>query len=116
MKNLWLARTLKGIAFITTILAVASWAVMTLWNLLLPSLFAWPALSFLQATGLLVLCRLLFGGGRGLHGLGRGHHWRQRMHERWEQLDPEERARLRKGLRHRCGPWHRSEHAQRDAD
>ena len=55
-----------------------------------------------QAVGLLVLCRLLFGGLR-----GHGWHGRAGMLERWEQMTPEERERLRTGLRGRCGPWGR---------
>ena len=41
--------------------------VLHLWNWLLPPLFGWRQLTFWQAIGLLVLCRILFGGvsGRG---------------------------------------------------
>ena len=33
-----------------------------LWNWLLPSLFGWRLITFWQALGILVLCRILFGG------------------------------------------------------
>ena len=58
------AVVLFGIAFvgITGLLTVG------LWNLLLPSIFGLPAISFWQALGLLLLSRLLFGG---LGGWGR---------------------------------------------
>jgi hypothetical protein len=36
--------------------------VMLLWNALLPSLFSLPVISFWQALGILLLCRILFGG------------------------------------------------------
>ena len=36
--------------------------VMLLWNSLMPPLFSLPALSFWQALGILMLCRILFGG------------------------------------------------------
>ena len=36
--------------------------VMLQWNWLLPPLFGWPSISVWQAFGLLVLCRILFGG------------------------------------------------------
>lgn len=36
--------------------------VMLLWNTLLPTLFSLPAVSFWQALGILLLCRILFGG------------------------------------------------------
>ena len=38
--------------------------VMHLWNWLLPPLFGWHTVGFWQALGLLVLCRILFGGFR----------------------------------------------------
>lgn len=104
MKSFWLARALKCIGIVAAIVAAVGWAVMTLWNLLLPSLFALPALSFTQAVGLLILIRLLFGGVRG-HGFGPGMYWRRHMQERWEKMTPEEREKLRTGLRGRCGPW-----------
>jgi len=74
--------------------------VMTLWNWLTPPLFGWHPLHFGQALGLLLLCRILFGGfGRRP---GPGGHWRARMAERWEQMTPEERETFREGMRHRC--------------
>src|SRR5689334_14640568 len=39
-----------------------------LWNWLLPPLFGWHQVTFWQALGLLVLCRILFGG-LGRHGV-----------------------------------------------
>jgi len=104
MKRLWLVRAIKGAVIVAAVIAAVSWVVMSLWNDLLPGLFGWPSLSFVQALGLLVLCRILFGGLRG-PGCGPGMHWRRRMYERWEQMTPEEREKLRAGLRGRCGPW-----------
>jgi hypothetical protein len=74
--------------------------VMRLWNWLLPPLFGWHVITFWQALGILVLCRILFGG-LGPHG---GAHSRirrrigERMAERWEAMTPEERERLRRGM------------------
>jgi hypothetical protein len=80
---------------------VLGFAVMGLWNWLVPSLFGGKAIGFWQAVGLLVLTRILFGGFRG--GPGRHGHGRHRMMERWEQMAPEERDRFREGLRAGCG-------------
>src|SRR6202051_1980112 len=44
--------------------------VLHLWNWLLPPLFGWRQITFWQAIGLLVLCRILFGG-LGSHHSGR---------------------------------------------
>jgi hypothetical protein len=72
-----------------------------LWNWLLPTLFGWRQITFWQALGILVLCRILFGG-HGWHGSGRSN-YRRRMAERWERMTPEERERLRQSWRGRWG-------------
>ncbi len=75
--------------------------VMHLWNWLLPSLFGWHPIGFWQALGLLVLCRILFGGFGG-HGAGPSRAQR-RWSKRWEQMTPEEREKFRLGTEGRCG-------------
>ena len=76
--------------------------VMHLWNWLLPPLFGWHAVSFWQALGLLVLCRILFGGFRnGTHGGGKGRG--RRWAKQWEKMSPEERERFQQSWRSRCG-------------
>lgn len=81
--------------------------VMELWNRLMPELFGLHILGYWQAVGLLVLCRILFGGLRGRGGPGGGWHarWRERMAERWMSMTPEERERFAAGMRH--GGWGR---------
>lgn len=98
-RSRWL-RGLSCFVMVIALLALVSCVVMLLWNLLMPALFALPALSFAQAAGLLVLTRILFGG---FHGRGFG--GRRAMRERWESMTDEEREKLRSGLRRRCGPW-----------
>jgi hypothetical protein len=71
-----------------------------LWNWLLPPLFGWHLITYWQGLGLLVLCRVLFGG-RG-HGGGR-FGWRRRRDENWDRMTPEEREKIRQGMRARCG-------------
>jgi hypothetical protein len=55
--------------------------VMHLWNWLLPSLFGWKQLTFWQALGMLLLCRILFGGFGG--GRGRGAKYTPEQKERF---------------------------------
>jgi hypothetical protein len=74
---------------------------MHLWNWLLPELFGWRPIGFWQALGLLVLCRILFGG-FGCHGSGSSR-MQRRMAERWERMIPEEREKFRHDMRGRCG-------------
>ncbi len=67
-----------------------------LWNWLMPALFGFRSITFLQALGLLVLCKILFGG---LHRHGcRSGRWKRGMAERWARMSPEEREHFRAGL------------------
>ena len=84
--------------------------VMLLWNWLLPPLFGWRQITFWQALGILVLCRILFGGLGGHRHSNRSNMRRRiaeraadRMADRMEQMSPEERERFRQRIRERCG-------------
>jgi hypothetical protein len=83
--------------------AALGWLVMALWNWLMPALFFGAReIGYLQAMGILVLSKILFGGFRG-H-CGHGHWHRQRL----EQMTPEEREKFQNGMRNWCGR-HKSE-------
>jgi hypothetical protein len=97
----WLLYGLKFVVLVAIAVAAVGAAVMLLWNALLPDLFGWQAITFLQAVGLLVLSRLLIGGLRGRWGY-RGH-WRARMAERWAQMSDAEREQFRAAMSRRCG-------------
>ena len=62
---------------------------MLLWNWLLPPLFDWRQITLLQGFGLLVLCRILFGGFGG--GGGGGNQFEKKM-------TPEEKERFRQRM------------------
>jgi hypothetical protein len=74
-------------------------AVLHLWNWLMPDLFGLRPITFWQAVGLMGLSWILFRagflGGRPYRTHG------QRMRGRWDQMTPEQREKLRKGLQ--CG-------------
>ena len=94
MKKKWFILAPLGfIVFIT----LGGFAVMVLWNWLLPLLFDSPQVTFWQALGILTLSRILFGG-FGLHGCRHG--WRRRwwMHKDIEHMTPEERERFEQGI------------------
>ena len=76
-----------------------------LWNWLLPPLFGWRLITFWQALGVLVLCRILFGriGGRGYGGGGMRRRMQERMEERCANATPEEREKFRQRMRERWG-------------
>jgi len=96
MKRNWAATVLKFALFAALFVTAFGFVVMRLWNWLMPALFGWHVIAFWQAIGLLILCKILFGG---FHGRpGRGMHWRHRMTERWEQMTPEEREKFRQSM------------------
>ena len=75
-------------------IAVLGWVVMALWNWLMPALFSGAnTINYLQALGLLLLSKILFGGFR-----GRGCHGRWHRH-RLENMTPEEREKFQAGMR-----------------
>ncbi|MGV7211338.1 hypothetical protein ACLB1G_26160 [Oxalobacteraceae bacterium A2-2] len=78
-------------------IAILGAIVMQLWNWVVPALFAGASpLDYWRALGLLVLCRILFGGFK-----GRGGH---RDWQRWNALTPEEREQFRSRWRGRFHP------------
>jgi hypothetical protein len=96
----WMAPlALIGIALFTFI---GGELVLHLWNWLLPSLFGWKPITFWQALGLLILCRILFGN-VGMRGGDMRSRMRRRMAERWDRMTPEERNKFCQGLHGRWG-------------
>ncbi|MBO9613863.1 MAG: hypothetical protein J7619_14265 [Dyadobacter sp.] len=92
--------------------AVVQW----LWNAILPGAANFNTISYWQAVGLFVLCKILFGGFRGGPGHDRHHHKWQKFNRRfgrggreemlawknkWMQMTDEERRRFRQEMRNR---------------
>ena len=105
MRKKWIVLAPLAILSMLLFIAVGGEIVRQLWNWLLPPLFGWHQITFWQALGILVLCRILFGGFGGHRGM-RSNVRRKiadRMAERWEAMTPEERERFRHGIRGRCG-------------
>jgi hypothetical protein len=70
--------------------ALAAGAVMVLWNTVVATTLSGAhSLDYVHALGLLILCRLLFGGFR-----GRGFGSRRWQWEKWQAMTPEEREAL----------------------
>lgn len=94
------AKCWKIVPLVIIGIAALGYVVMALWNWLLPSLFdGVREIGYLQALGLLVLSKILFGGFRhGCHG-SHGSSYRHR----WEQMTPEEREKFHAGMSGCCG-------------
>ena len=86
-------------------LAFFSWAVMSLWNAVLVPAAGAGIITFWQGLGLLVLSRILIGGGK---------RWRHRgmWRGRCESLSPEEKQQFKEFWRKR---WHGTEPEQQPA-
>ena len=82
---------------VVLLIALCGEMVMHLWNWLLPALFACRQITFWQALGLLLLCRILFGGWGCGGGSDRSRYGR-RTAGQWDRMTPEERAKF-----HYCG-------------
>lgn len=75
-------------------LALISFVVMQLWNNLLPDIIHVGSITIWQAGGIFILCKILFGFGRGGGGKFGGDRslFKKRLAERFQNMDPEERA------------------------
>ena len=93
---------------IAACLALAGFAVMLLWNNLLPDILFVNTITFWQAIGIFILCKILFGFGRGGgRGFGGGPGWmRHKMEEKFKHMTPEQKEAFKQKMRDRaCGPW-----------
>ena len=106
MKNRFDRKVVRGFFMVIALLVfiiVAGSVVKFLWNALLPDLFGWKTLSFLQAVGLLLLTRILFGGfgwhkGRAKWSAHKKLHWRRK----WAGMNDEEREAFKSRWKDRC--------------
>jgi len=105
MKTWWIARIVKGAAFVAAVAGLFGLAVMLLWNWLIPDIFRGPEVTYGQAVGLLLLSHILVRGWNGGHGGWRSHRWKHKMEEKLAAMTPEERERFKEEWRKRCGSY-----------
>lgn len=115
-KAMFVGRLVLGLVAIAALGGV----VMALWNVVIPGLLTGAqAIDYPHALGLLLLCRILFGGFRGYGGWRRGWHGHRFGHRRcgpdWHAMTPEEREQFRRGIRPDHRPDNRSRHQHPDA-
>jgi uncharacterized membrane protein YeiB len=100
-----LVHGLVHVVFGAGVCLLFGYAVMGLWNWLMPEIAGWERIGFWQAVGLLVLCRLLFGG-LGSHWMRKGHHGRHHrnaIREKWMEMSAEEKREFMKNRIHHPG-------------
>ncbi|MEO6638730.1 MAG: hypothetical protein ABIN25_10650, partial [Ginsengibacter sp.] len=106
---------LKFLALFIIGVLIAGTVVMALWNAILPAVVGVKAITFLQALGILLLSRILFGGigRRGGGWQGRRGQWRGNMKEKWAKMTSEEREKFKAEWGKRCEPhWQNKEEAK----
>lgn len=88
------------ILFIPVLFFGLAYAVMELWNWLIPDIFGLKLINYWQALGLFVLSHLLFKGGGfgGPHRHRGGRHWKRRFKKRMHANREEMRERMEKGF------------------
>ena len=62
MKRFWIKKGLMILVFGTIAILAFGFITMSLWNALLPAILGVKAITFLQALGILLLSKILFGG------------------------------------------------------
>ena len=105
MKKFWFKKGIMFLAIFTAAVFVFSAIVMGLWNAILPAVLGVKTITFIQALGILLLSKILFGGfGRrgGWQG-GRRHQWKNNLQEKLAGMSPVEREKFKSDLRSRCG-------------
>jgi hypothetical protein len=88
-------------------IALFGYLIKFLWNWLAPALFTGAHLiTYWQALGILLLCRILFGSWGGGNRGDRQRRYREAWEvnrKQWEAMTPEEQEKYRKGWGTRCG-------------
>jgi len=89
------------------VLTLISFVVMQLWNNLLPAILHVGIITFWQAMGIFILCKILFGfgkGGRGWGGGGGAPWMRRKMEQKFNNMTPDEKERFKQKMAERmCG-------------
>ncbi len=88
---------------VAAFLSLAGFVVMSLWNALIPVIFHLGVITFWQAIGIFILCKILFGFGKGGRRPGAGHWMRHGMAEKLKQMTPEEREKFKEKWGQKCG-------------
>src|SRR5436190_7653596 len=100
----WVRRIVMFILIGAIAILVFGGIVMLLWNNVLAQVTNVSTITFLQALGILVLSKILFGGFRGGWG-PRRYYWKRRMMQKWNNMTPEEREKFKTEWQTRCGGW-----------
>jgi len=105
MKRFWFKKIFMFVIFFIAAVLLFGAVVMGLWNAILPAVLGVKTITFMQALGILLLSKILFGGfGRRGGWRGEKHNaWKGKMAEKWATMTPEEREKFKAEWKNRCG-------------
>ena len=103
-KKFWIKRAIFIPIGLAAGIFVFGSVVMLLWNAILPAVLGVGMITFWQAVGILILSKILFSGFHTRHGHHGFHHREKDIREKWMNLSPEEKEKMRKQW------WSRFEH------
>lgn len=87
---------------IVAFLGIVSYVVMELWNNLLPQILHVSVITFWQALGIFILCKILFGFGKGSGGAP----WAKRkIADRFQGMTTEERQHFKEEMKDKLCGW-----------
>jgi len=102
MKKFWIKKAMMFLLILIAAMVVFGFVVMGLWNAILPAVIGVKTINFVQALGILLLSKILFGGFGG--GRWRGSSaWKQKMKQRWDGMSPAEKEQFKSEWKNRCG-------------
>ena len=104
MKKFWIKKALMISFCVVMGVLVFGFVVMSLWNAILPAVLGVKAITFLQALGILLLSKILFGGFGGKCGGASRHSgkWME-MKEKFSGMTSEEKEKFKAEWKNRCG-------------
>lgn len=103
MKNFWIKKGVMILFFGIVAVLAFGFIVMGLWNAILPAVLGVKAITFIQALGILLLSKILFGGFGSRNGWRGSNAWKEKMKQRWDKMTPEEIENFKAEWKNRCG-------------
>lgn len=95
----------KTISLFVLMFLIVAFALMLLWNWLMPPVFGFAVINYYQSAGMLVLARILFGG-EGFYFKKRWRNaWGSHLKNKMDAMSPEEQEHFRRRWEEMCGKW-----------
>jgi Ca2+/H+ antiporter, TMEM165/GDT1 family len=106
-KGFWIKKIIGFMVLGAVAVLVFGFVVMSLWNAILPAVLGVKTITFMQALGIFILSKILFGGfkGRGGGWGAKKQEWRMKMQDKWQHMSADERQQWKEKMRGRCRNW-----------